>query len=617
VVTLLVFSVLAGRLVQLQALSGAHYEQLALKQRLGRVTLPADRGSIFDRHGRDLALSVQRPTVWANPQVVGDAHYYASKLAPVVGVDEPTLYSRLSNHKLQFVYVARRVDDNVAQRVRALNLPGVAFISEPARVYPAGTLAGPVIGMVGTEQSGLTGLEYEYNKLLRGKAGEIVSERDVRGREIPRTVRSQTPARRGTDIVLTIDEALQYETERSLVDEVAASNAKGGIAVLMDVKTGDILSMATALGASNGKPPRPATATDRNSPLIDVFEPGSTNKVVTISTAIQDGLISPTYPTFAVPSSYSVSGVPFVDDHQHVMKQWTPTDILRESSNVGTIMIAKKLTKERLDTALRAFGLGANTAVQFPGQAAGNLLPLSQYYGIGMASVPIGYGVSVSAQQMLDVYTTLANGGVTRAPRLIDATIDAAGNQHRRHEPPGTRVVSPATAQAMTSMLTQVVSGGTGACAAIPGYTVAGKTGTSRKPDNHGGYMSKYMASFIGYAPAESPRVAAIVVLDEPVPIYGGRAAAPVFSEVAGFALRLLRVPPPDPNSTQWAQAQITSAAAGETCTVPHGADLARFIAQKAQQAQTAASRAANTTASTQKPQAPTTTLPSATSANP
>ncbi len=603
----MVFAVLTVRLVQLQAVSGRHYENLALKQRLDTVTLPADRGSIFDRTGHDLALSVQQPTVWANPQVVSDPAGYAAKLAPVVGVPVSTLTARLSDTSLQFVYIARRVDDSVAKRVRALNLPGVAFIEEPTRVYPARTLAAPVLGLVGTDQTGLTGLEGEYNRVLAGKPGEIESERDVEGREIPRTVRHNKPAVRGTDLVLTIDEALQYQTERSLVDEVAASNAKGGMAVVMDVKTGNILSMATVDGASGGQSAHPATATERNSPLVDVFEPGSTNKVITISESIEHGLISPTTP-FQVPGKLKVGGATFVDDVVHGLATYTTTDILRESSNVGTIEIARLLGKERLDAGLRAFGLGQKTAVNFPAEAPGILLPLSEYYATGLASVPIGYGIAVSAQQMLDVYTTIANGGVTRAPRLLDATIDANGVRHRRHSPAGRRVVSASTAAQMTSMLTQVVSNGTGACAAIPGYTVAGKTGTSRKPSDSGGYTDKYMASFIGYAPAEAPRIAAIIVLDEPVPIYGGRAAAPVFSEVAGAALRLLRVPPADPNSTQWELAQHTAQVQGEDCTVPHGADLANLIARKAQTKQ----RSPSTTVARQTAG----TLPSATPPN-
>jgi cell division protein FtsI (penicillin-binding protein 3) len=583
---LLAFSVIAVRLVQLQALSGSHYQQLALAQRLDKVVLPAERGSIFDREGRDLALSVEQPTIWANPRVVTDPAYEAAKLAPLVGVREATLQARLSQHNLQFVYIARRVDDNVAARVKALQLPGVAFYDEPRREYPAGSVAAPLLGLVGTDDTGLAGLEAEYNSILQGKPGEIVSERDVDGREIPRTVRREVPAQRGTDLMLTIDEALQYQAEHSLVDQVAATSAQGGMAVIIDTQTGNILAMATAVGPSPGQPAHAASALYRNRPLTDVFEPGSTNKVITISTAIQDGVVKPTQ-TFAVPDHITIGGQTYWDDERHPTQLWTTTDILRESSNVGTIMIAEQLGKARLNTALRAFGLGRPTSAQFPGQASGLLLDPSHYYSTGLSSGAIGYGVAVSAQQMLDVYATVANDGVTRPPRLVGATIGADGRQHAMPVPPGTRVLEPWTAGAMTSMLTQVVANGTGACAAIPGYTVAGKTGTSRKPLATGGYTAgRTMASFIGFAPAEAPRIAAIVVLDQPATVYGAVAAAPVFSEIAGSALRLLRVPPPTANDPQFMQAQATANASHSNCSVPHGGALMNLLAAKAHEAQ-------------------------------
>jgi cell division protein FtsI (penicillin-binding protein 3) len=597
---LLAFSVLSVRLVQLQALSGAQYEKLALAQRLDRVTLPAARGSIFDRDGRDLALSVDKPTAWANPRVVTDPKYYAAQLSPLVGVKEATLARRLGDRTRQFVYIARRLDDDTAARVRALRLPGVAFIDEPDRQYPAGSVAAPLIGMVGGEGTGLSGLEHEYQHVLAGKPGEVVSERDVQGREIPRTVRHQTPARRGTDLVLTVDEALQYRTERTLVDQVGASGAKGGMAVVLDVHTGDVLAMATAVGGGPGQAARPANDTESNRPLTSVFEPGSTNKVITIASAIEHGVVTPgTW--FDVAPTYTVAGHTYHDDdHPPGVVRWTTSDIVRESSNVGTIQIAKLLGKDRLDAALRAFGLGQKTALQFPGQTAGLLLPPDKYYATGLSSAAIGYGVSVSAQQMLDVYATIANGGETVPPRLVQATIDADGVEHAVPIAPGTRVVSTETASAVTQMLSGVVRGGTGACAAIPGYTVAGKTGTSRKALDTGGYSDKYMASFVGYAPAEAPRIATIVVLDEPVQIYGGRVAAPAFAEITGFALQLLRVAPPPGDNSQFADAMATAQTQHTDCRVPHGADLARAIAARGRQAQQQAAAAAQRAAAAQ-----------------
>lgn len=576
---LLSFTGISWRLVEIQAFSGERFSRMALDQRLATLPLPAERGSIFDRNGRDLAISVQRDTVWADPSVVVDPAGYATQLAPIVSVDEQVLLSRLSRRDRRFVYIARAVDDEVADAVRALDLPGVGFLPESRRHYPGGALAAPVLGRVGGEGYGLDGLENLYDEMLAGKPGELEAERDTRGVEIPRTVRNRVEPERGTDLVLTVDQALQHQVEQSLADQVTATSAKGGVAVVVDVRAGDVLAMATVDAdptTGRGLPAGPGT---RNRPMTDVFEPGSTNKVVTIASAIDHGVVGP-YTPFDVPGWITVGDRTFTDHDGHPTERWSTTDILRESSNVGTIMIAQHLGKERLDAALRAFGLGAPTAAEFPGQASGILLPVDRYYSSGIGSVPIGYGVAVSALQMLEVYVTVANDGVTQPPRLVGATIDGDGTRHPRPVPEGQRVIRTETATAVTEMLTQVVEGGTGTCAAVPGYTVAGKTGTSRKPHPDGsGYANdRHLASFIGFAPADSPRLAAIVVLDEPVQMYGGRAAAPVFSEIMQFALRLYRVAPPSTSSDQWEAARAKVEQEGVDCTIPHGAALDELL---------------------------------------
>lgn len=575
------FGAISWRLVEIQAFSGDRFSRMALDQRLATIPLPAERGSIFDRNGRDLAISVQRDTVWADPSVVIDPAGYAAQLAPLVSVDEQVLLSRLSQRDRRFVYIARTVDDEVAEAVRALDLPGVGFIPESRRHYPAGALAAPVLGRVGGEGYGLDGLEHLYDEMLAGKPGELEAELDTRGVEIPRTVRNRVEPERGTDLVLTIDQALQYQVEQSLADQVSATHSKGGVAVVVDVATGDVLAMATVdADPETGRGAPAFGAGVQNRPMTDVFEPGSTNKVVTIASAIDHGVVGP-YTLFEVPDWITVGDRTFVDHEGHPTERWSTTDILRESSNVGTIMIAQHLGKERLDAALRAFGLGVPTAAEFPGQASGILLPPDRYYSSGIGSVPIGYGVAVSALQMLDVYVTVANGGVSRPPRLVGATIDGDGTRHARPAAEGEQVVEAETAAAVTDMLTQVVEAGTGSCAAVPGYTVAGKTGTSRKllPDGSGYANDRHLASFIGFAPAESPRLAAIVVLDEPVQTYGGRVAAPVFSEIMQFALRLYRVAPPSGSSDQWEASRARVVEEGADCTVPHGAALDALLA--------------------------------------
>ena len=373
---------------------------------------------------------------------------------------------------------------------------------------------------------------------------KISVERDPTGTDLPGTERTVREARRGVDLVLTLDRSIQYEAERALVEQVDAIDAKGGMAVVMDVRTGDILAMATVDGETKDHAAQPAPSTQRNRPVTDVFEPGSTNKVVTIASAIEAGLVTPET-TLEVPTAITVDGQKFedVDTHGPVL---SVADIIRESSNVGTILVARKLGSARFDAALRNFGFGQTTGLDFPGEAPGILLPLSQYNDTSLASMPVGNGLAVTALQMLDVYVTLANGGVARQPRLVAATIDADGS--RLDLPLGTtrRVVSAETAAAMRQMLAGVVEDGTGTKAAVPGYSVGGKTGTARKPP-YDTPPYRYVSSFVGFAPVENPRLAAIVVLDEPgTQFFGGTVAAPVFSRIMQQALAVKRVPGSD-----------------------------------------------------------------------
>jgi cell division protein FtsI (penicillin-binding protein 3) len=530
------------------------------------VELAAERGSVFDRNGHDLAASVPQQTVWANPHVVADPAAYAAQLAPVVGVDEGVLRDRLSQRDKGFVYIARKVDDATALKVKALNLPGVAFVPESKRFYPDGSLAGPLIGFVGTDNNGLAGLEAQYNSGLAGRPGKVRVERDPQGRQLPGGQQGVSQAKRGGDLVLTIDQGLQYQSEQILTEEVTKAKAKGGMAIVMDVTTGDVLSMATVDGATADHPARPAPPDERNRPLVDVFEPGSTNKAITVAGALQDGVVSADS-WFQTPGTLTVDGTDYKDEETHPGSM-TVRDIVRMSSNVGTIQIARKLGKQRFDAYLRAFGFGSSTGLGFPGEANGLVLPLSQYNDTSLASMPIGNGLAVTAMQMLDVYTTIANDGATRPPRLVDATVGSDGTRHDEPTPASHQVVSPSTAATMRSLLEGVVQSGTGTSAQIPGYSVAGKTGTARKPP-YDKPPYRYVASFAGFAPAESPRLSAIVVLDEPQSNYfGGQVAAPVFARIMEFALRLERVQPstPAPGSPP-AAANGGSSGAADTLT--------------------------------------------------
>jgi cell division protein FtsI (penicillin-binding protein 3) len=616
-IVVLVFAVLAARVAQLQLMNGGRYESLAVHQSLKTIPISAERGSVFDRNGRDLALSIDRPTVYADPTLVADPLATAAKLAPVLHVDQAYLLKQLSAKPSRFAYLAHTVDDATAAAVKALALPGIGFMSEPARSYPAGSLAGAIIGHVGGEGSGLDGIEYLYNSALAGKPGELVVEQDPHGRDIPNTQRTRVAALRGTDIVLTIDEDLQWEAEHALLDQVTATQAKGGMAALIDVTNGDVMAMASIVGATAKDPAHVANPGDHNAPLTELFAPGSTNKLITLASAIEHGKVTPDT-TFTVPDWIKVPNAaePFRDAETHPTEQWTTADILRESSNVGTIMIAQRMRGPELYDGVRAFGLGQKTAIDWPGQPNGLLLDPQHYYATGKYTTAIGYGAATTGMQMLDAFATVANNGVSVPPRLVGATVDANGARHASPTVPGKRVVSVATAQTMTRLMEGVVSNGTGACAAIPGYPVAGKTGTSKKLLDNGMYSdSSTMASFIGYAPADHPRFAAIVVLDDPAFEFefGGASAAPVWSELMQFALTQYVVPPTDVGNTQFNAARSV---AKYPCTVPHGEALNQVVAARAIAAAKAAQGGSQATASAPASTATTTSLPADQSAS-
>lgn len=536
-----VFAVLTARVADIQTRNRSRYASLGLDQRLRTPEVAAERGAVFDRSGHELALSVARETIYADPAMIRHPAEAAAALAPLVGVDELALRVRLSQPNSRFQYVARTVEPDVADAVRELAIPGIGSYTESKRYYPSGDLAAPVIGMVGVDGNGLTGLEHVLDGTLAGTPGKKRVERDPTGTVLPGTERVVTPARPGDDVVLTIDRSVQFEAEQALVEQVTAASAKGGMAIVMDVQTGDVLAMASVDGATDATPTRPSAASSRNRPVTDVFEPGSTNKVVTIASALEAGVVTPGT-VIQTPGAIMVDGKRFEDTEVHG-PQLTVAEVLAESSNVGTITIAGELGADRFDAALRNFGFGRETGLQFPGEASGIVMARRNYNGTSMASMPIGNGLAVTALQMLDVYVTIANDGVARQPRLIAATIGADGS--RVDAAPGytRQVVSADTAVAMRRMLAGVVTAGTGVKAAVPGYSVGGKTGTARKPPyEHPPY--RYVASFAGFAPVEHPRLAAIVVIDEPSGVYfGGQVAAPVFSRIMQHALATERVP--------------------------------------------------------------------------
>lgn len=553
------FVVIAARLVAIQGVDSGRYLALGGSEWEQTVVLQGERGSILDRNGNELAMSIPQTTIYADPHQVTDPLSEAASLAPVLGLPAATLQDDLTEDS-GFVYLAHTVPDATAAAVTKLNLAGIYELQEPKRFYPAGQLASPLLGTVGTGGEGLGGLEYMYNSLLSGQPGKLIEETDPAGNQLPGGLQQYVAPVAGQDLVLSIDEPLQYDAEQALAQAIVAAGAQSGVALLMDSKTGQILADAqlTMPGSGNTEPPavpvrvagpngtltavqaQPVEAPSASS-FTQVYEPGSVNKLITISAALQTGAIKPS-DVFTIPDTYEVAGTTFHDAENHPTEHWDVTDILANSSNIGTIQIAQRLGESNLLRYIHDYGLGSVTDIGFPGESAG-LLP-TYWSGTSIADVPIGQGIAVTAVQMLAAYNTIANDGVYVPPRLVDGTIDAQGHEHLLPLAATHRVVSPTVASQMTTMLEQVVQVGTGTAANLDPYTVAGKTGTALVPSPQGGYEAgHYVASFAGFVPAEDPQITGMVVIDN-TPDYGAQASAPTFATIARDALRELSIPP-------------------------------------------------------------------------
>ncbi|MFN8016366.1 MAG: penicillin-binding protein 2 [Acidimicrobiia bacterium] len=540
-ILLIPFLAIILKLVDIQILNANKYSTLGVAQRRLVRTIIPDRGTITDRNGNLLAVSKPAYSVVADPSLIKNDSTIIDKLSKVVVFDSEKVKPLLRNKKSRYALITQHVDQATAKRVTNAQIPGISIIKDPKRTYPSSEIASSVVGFVGNDMNGLGGLEYMLDKQLKGKSGEEIVERDPKGREIPNAKRNVKSATRGDDVTLTLDESIQYEAQRVVLEEVAATKSKGGTAIVADVKTGEILAMVSVVGG----PDKPiiAPATDKNHAVTDVYEPGSTNKVITISGALESKVISPST-TFSVPDKITFDNKDFVDHDPHEPMTWNAADILRESSNVGTIMISNQLKKKRLDSYLRAYGFGKKTALNFPGEASGILLDPKDWSDTSVATVPIGNGLAVTPMQMLSVYMTVANDGVKVDPKLIKSFTKPDGTIENYKTSAPTRVISSTTSTQVRNMLKGAVEKGTGKLAVVPGYSVGGKTGTARKPPyNKPPY--KYMASFAGFAPVDNPRLAAIVILDEPQgQIFGGQVAAPVFSRVMQSALRVRGITP-------------------------------------------------------------------------
>jgi cell division protein FtsI (penicillin-binding protein 3) len=503
--------------------------------------VPAGRGTIFDRTGEPLAIGEQATTVYADPRNIVDAQHVAVVAGKTLGLDANTLYPELKDRSKGFIYVARKADPTKAEALSKRDLPGLGFYPEELRAYPQGTVASHVLGFAGTDNHGLDGLEHSLDKTLAGRPGFETIVKDPFGRVIDVvTSRAERP---GRNVTLTIDHQIQANAEQILARTVKQFGARGAAAIVMDPRTGAILAMANfpTFDANHFATASPDAR--RNRAVTDAYEPGSTFKIVTIAGALEDNVVSPTS-TFTLAPTIQVADRVIHEAHLRGTEVMNVKQILSESSNVGTITIAEKLGPGELAAWINRFGFGKPTGIDYPGESRGLVLPLADWSGSTIGTVPIGQGIAVTPLQMVSAYATIGNGGVRVTPHLVEKVGTRRVRAHK-----GTRVVSGHTADRMMSMFRDVVLEGTGTQAAIPGYTVAGKTGTAQKAEN-GRYVRKYVASFVGLVPAKSPRLAILVMVDEPHGnIYGGVVAAPAFRDIARFDLQYLEVPPDAPET--------------------------------------------------------------------
>ena len=549
------FALLIGWSVFVQVMNGGKLRAYGVAQRESNITIPAARGTIFDRDGNEMAITVPALSLYADPRAVLDPAATAHVLGQMLGFDaaaETELATKLANQKQSFVYIQRFVNQDVADAVLSLNLSGVNGVSEPKRVQVAGGLATNIIGRTDPFGTGATGLELQYDKVLAGVDGEMVKQA-ARGRSLPGTSHILSQARPGTDLVLTVDRSMQFQTEQALLARVNELSAKGGNAIILDTKTGEVLSIASVRRGDDGV----AAITAGNLAAVEAYEPGSVAKVFSVSAAIDSGITTPDR-VYEVPGSYTFDlGTDYEytikDAYPHELEPMTLRNILVNSSNIGTMMAAGELGSPKLHDYLSSFGFGKLSELDFPGESAGILKAAVDWKGSQNGTIAYGYGFSSTSLQLVSAVNAVANKGVYVSPKFVRATIDEKGSKWETPAGSTHRVISEESAATMADLLTGVVCEGTGTRAQVDGISVAGKTGTGYKIQANGTYKSddglrSYFATFVGFFPSKDPQVTILVSIDEPDRSsrdrFGGTAAAPVFASLAQMAIHELAIQP-------------------------------------------------------------------------
>jgi cell division protein FtsI (penicillin-binding protein 3) len=530
---------LAGRLAWIQVVEAPAYAKRATDQRLRDMTITPKRGAIYDRNGEPLAISVDAKTIYAVPHTVTEATATAGRLAAVLGGQRAFYLARL-HRDASFVYIARKVDTDRAKKLEDLKIPGIGFLDDSKRAYPCGDLACQVLGFVGVDDKGLAGIESQYDTLLGGKAGSVLAERDPYGRPIPGGVMRTTDAVNGKDVVLTIDKDIQYEAQHDLASTVASFGASYGSVLVMDPRNGEILAMASTPSYDPNDRSKADPRAYANRSVSEPYEPGSAMKPFTAGAVIDRGLFT-TNSKFVLPPTLTVGGRVIHEAHSRGTVTYSLAQIIAESSNVGAVKLGQALGKASIFKYLTRFGFDTKTGVDLPGESRGNVPDPSVWSASSIGNIPFGQGMSATPLQIARGLSAFADAGRIVTPHLL---LSVPGEGAPRQWPKS-KAISAKAAALMTTVLRGVVTSGTGTLAAVPGYEVAGKTGTAQIA-KHGIYAAgAYTASFVGFLPANDPQLLIVVSIDEPTAsIYGGTVAAPMFRRVAQFSVDHLKIPP-------------------------------------------------------------------------
>jgi cell division protein FtsI (penicillin-binding protein 3) len=557
------FLAVALRAFQLQILDGEKLRQLGEKQHLKEMIVLPKRGTIFDRAGEPLALSLEGQSVYARPRRIKEPKSIVPGLAEALALNPAEVAQKLASEK-SFIWLKRQVSPKEAERVEKLNIDGVGIYVEPNRYYPQGQLAAQLIGFVGRDAQGLEGVEMRYDEYLRGESGSSIVERDALGRRVLVQGVETLQIPPGSDVQLTLDTSIQHLAERELETTATKYRAKAGIAVVADPFTGEILALANYPFFNPNNFTQQSSNQWRNRAVTDSFEPGSTFKTILAASALEEGVVGREDLFFCENGKYAYAGKIIHDTHEH---GWLPfAKIIQYSSNIGVTKVAEKLGKERYAKYIEKFGFGQPTGIDLPGEASGAVRRSEKWAAIDLATHAYGQGIAVTPIQLVTAYGAVANGGFLMRPFIVKRAVDADGHVLWENQPHVVRrVIAEQTARTLTSILKGVVDeGGTGVLASVEGFEVAGKTGTAQKPE-HGVYTKKRVASFVGFIPADQPRLVMAVIVDEPESsVYGGTVAAPAFRNIAAATLQRLAVLPdkasPQPSAPALQEVAVSKA---------------------------------------------------------